>query len=262
MDEAALTGEELERASGYPAGAPRRRFLAARLWLRRLLSAYAGVAPRQLRLAYGDQGKPRLVEPATDLTFNQSHSGDLLLLAFGRGRELGIDVERTGRDVSWERVARRFFESRELEALQALPAPDRRAAFFRCWTRKEAFVKATGRGVTQGLRSFAVSLDPERAALTWIEDGDPADWGMADLEAGPGYAAAVCAAGRGWSLRCFEPRAGGLEHQHAMDPAQVHLELDLLHGRPGVMPVDPHPPGGPRRPRRTSSRKPHRGWTV
>ncbi len=206
---AALTGEELERASGYPAGQPRRRFLAARRRLRSLLSGYAGVPARQLRLAYGDQGKPSLREPATDLTFNLSHSGDLLLLAFGRGRELGIDVERTTRGVSWERVARRFFERRELEALQALPAPDRRAAFFRCWTRKEAFVKATGRGVTQGLRSFAVSLDPERAALTWIEDGDPADWGMADLEAGPGYAAAVCAAGRGWSLRCFESEPAG-----------------------------------------------------
>ena len=61
----------------------------------------------------------------------------------------------------------------------------------------------------QGLRTFAVSLDPERPALTWLQDGDPADWGMADLEAGPGYAAAVCAAGRGWSLRCFEPEPAG-----------------------------------------------------
>ena len=207
--ESALTGEELERASDYPAGAPRRRFLTSRARLRMLLSAYLGAAPRELRLAYGEQGKPSLREPAADLTFNLSHSGDLLLLAFGRGRELGIDVERTGRDVSWERVARRFFERRELAALQALPAAGRRAAFFRCWTRKEAFVKATGRGVTQGLRTFAVSLDPDSAALTWIQDGDPADWGMADIDAGPGYAAALCAAGRGWSLRCFEPAPGG-----------------------------------------------------
>ena len=118
-------------------------------------------------------------------------------------------MERTTRGVSWERVARRFFEGRERAVLQALPAAERRAAFFRCWTRKEAFVKATGRGVTQGLRTFAVSLDPERAALTWLQDGDPADWGMADVDAGPEYAAAVCAAGRGWSLRCFESRPAG-----------------------------------------------------
>ena len=117
-------------------------------------------------------------------------------------------MERTGRDVSWERVARRFFERRELEALRSLPPAERRAAFFRGWTSKEAFVKATGRGVTQGLRTFAVSLDPDAAALTWIQDGDPADWGMADVDAGPGHAAAVCAAGRGWSLRCFEPAPG------------------------------------------------------
>ncbi len=204
-DEAALAAEERERASSYPAGEPRRRFLTSRARLRSLLSGYLGAAPREVRLAYGEQGKPSLREPAADLTFNLSHSGDLLLLAFGRGRELGIDVERTGRDVAWERVARRFFERRELEALRSLPAAERRAAFFRCWTRKEAFVKATGRGVTQGLRSFAVSLDPAAAALTWIQGGDPADWGMADVDAGPGHAAAVCAAGRGWSLRCFEP---------------------------------------------------------
>ena len=204
----ALPAEELERASAYPAGEPRRRFLTSRARLRRLLSGYLGAAPPELRLAYGDHGKPSLREPASDLTFNQSHSGDLLLLAFGRGRELGVDVERTGGDVSWQRVARRLFEQRELEALRSLPAAERRAAFFRCWTRKEAFVKATGRGVTQGLRSFAVSLDPEAAALTWIQDGDPADWGMTDVDAGPGYAAAVCAAGRGWTLRCLEPASG------------------------------------------------------
>lgn len=208
-DEAALADEERERASGYPAGPPRRRFLTSRASLRSLLSGYLGVPPGELRLAYGEQGKPALREPETDLAFNLSHSGDLLLLAFGRGRELGIDVERTGRDVSWERVAGRFFERRELEALRALPAAARRQAFFRGWTRKEAFVKATGRGVTQGLRTFAVSLDPDAAALTWIQDGDPADWGMADIDAGPGYAAALCAAGRGWSLRCFDPGGRG-----------------------------------------------------
>ena len=82
-------------------------------------------------------------------------------------------MERTGRDVSWERVARRFFERRELEALEALPAAARRPAFFRGWTRKEAFVKATGRGVTQGLRTFAVSLDPGAASLLWMQDGAP-----------------------------------------------------------------------------------------
>ena len=203
--EAALAAEERERASGYPAGAPRRRFLTSRASLRSLLSGYLGVPPGELRLRYGQHGKPSLQEPAADLTFNQSHSGELLLLAFGRGRELGIDVERTGRDVSWERVARRFFERRELEALEALPAAARRQAFFRGWTRKEAFVKATGRGVTQGLRTFAVSLDPGAASLLWMQDGDPADWSMADIDAGPGYAAALCAAGDGWSLRCFEP---------------------------------------------------------
>ena len=207
-DEAALTKEELERSSAYPAGEPRRRFLAARRRLRSLLSGYARVPAAELELAYGEQGKPSLREPAADLTFNQSHSGDLLLLAFGRGRELGVDVERTGRDVSWERVARRFFHGRELEALCGLPPEERRSAFFRCWTRKEAFVKATGRGVTQGLRSFAVSLDPAAPCLTWIQDGDPAGWGMADIDPGPGYAAALCAAGRGWSLRCFEPAPG------------------------------------------------------
>jgi 4'-phosphopantetheinyl transferase len=198
---AALTSHENARADEYLFDEPRQRFIAARGTLRILLGRYLSVSPREVEFVYGEHGKPRLAQPVSDLTFNVSHSGKRLLLAFGRERELGVDVERTRRDVSWERVARRFFDEREATALFSLPEEERRQAFFRCWTRKEAYMKATGHGVALGLSSFAVSLAPDRAELVWMREGEPADWGLTDVDVGDGYAGALCAAGAGWTSR-------------------------------------------------------------
>ena len=136
-----------------------------------------------------------------------AHSGQVALVALARGREVGVDVEQTGREVAWEQVARRFFAPSEWAALEALPEARRRGGFFACWTRKEAYLKARGRGLSVGLSTFAVSLRPEDGHLTWSA-GDPlaSEWWLVGLEPGEGYAGAVCARGAGWRLRCRQWR--------------------------------------------------------
>ncbi len=196
---ALLTDGEHERAERFAFDEPCRRFIVARGTLRALLSAYVDIAATDLVFAYGDHGKPRLVSPITDIGFNLSHSGGRILLACARDRHVGVDVERTRRDVDWGAVSERFFEGREREALLGLPATARRAAFFRCWTRKEAFMKATGKGVAYGLSSLSVTLAPDQAAdLVWLAEGDPQDWGLADADPDEEHAGAVCATGRDW----------------------------------------------------------------
>ena len=194
-----LTAEERQRAARFAFAEHRHRFVVARATLRTLLAAYVDVPAAALEFVYGAQGKPRLVSPVTDTTFNVSHSHGLMLLAFARGRAVGVDVERTTRTVDWEAVARRFFAAQEREALATAPEADRRAAFFRCWTRKEAFMKATGQGVAYGLTNFAVTLAPHVAAqLLWLDQGSPEDWRLADVELDAEHVGAVCAAGRDW----------------------------------------------------------------
>ena len=199
---ATLTAAERERAARYRFEAPRRHFTVARGTLRRLLARYVDVSPGTLEFDYGDYGKPVLASPRGGVRFNVSHSGDVVLLAFGRGRDVGVDVERSERQVAWDTVARRFFSRQELDDLEALPGEARREAFFRCWTRKEAFIKATGHGVAFGLSNFAVSLRPDQGpAVVWVREGEAAAWRLTDADPGAGYAGALCARGRDWQVR-------------------------------------------------------------
>jgi 4'-phosphopantetheinyl transferase len=194
-----LTAEEHERARRFVFDEHRNRFVVARGTLRKLLAAYVDIPAAELEFAYGEHGKPRLVNPDTDMTFNVSHSGGRMLLAFARGRHVGIDVERTTRTVDWKAVAGRFFSVHEQAALAGLPEAARRAAFFRCWTRKEAFMKASGQGVAYGLTRFAVALAPSQAPeLLWLAQGTPEDWGLADVEPDAEHIGAVCAERRDW----------------------------------------------------------------
>ncbi len=197
--EALLAQEEQQRAARFAFDEPRHRYVLARATLRALLAPYVNRPPVDLAFTYGEHGKPHLADLDVSLNFNLSHSGDRLLLAITRGREVGIDVERTRREVTWKAVSERFFEARERQALYDLPPEQRRAAFFRCWTRKEAFMKATGQGVTYGLSSFSVNLAPGEAPdLLWLAAGNRMDWGLADAEPDDDHAGAVCAAGRDW----------------------------------------------------------------
>ncbi len=160
----------------------RNRFVVGRGLLRTLLGRYVGVPGEALELAYGDHGKPFLVQAGP--RFNLSHSGGVALFAFSSSADVGVDVELADRCVDPLKIAGRFFSPAEVGTLRSLPEALRRGAFLTCWTRKEAFIKARGDGLSLPLDSFDVTLAPsEPAALTrtaWSA-AEPAEWELADL---------------------------------------------------------------------------------
>ena len=202
-----LSPEEKKRAGRFLSSAPRRCFIVSQGILRKLLGRYTGLPPEDLEFAYGSHGKPGLTGPLERLRFNLSHSRSIALYAVAVEREVGVDVERIRSGVKIERIARRFFSASEFGRLSNLPAGLRREGFFNCWTRKEAYLKARGTGLSGGLSNFAVSLDPREPAALLECEGDPAAverWEMRALSPGPGYAGAICVEGRGWILRCWQ----------------------------------------------------------
>jgi 4'-phosphopantetheinyl transferase len=129
------------------------------------------------------------------------------LYAVARGREIGIDLEFMRCDLEVEEIAERFFSRRETATLRALPTDLRKYAFFLCWTRKEAYIKARGEGLSLPLNQFDVSLIPgEPAALLSAQpDSDEAlRWSLHEMTIASGYVAALAVEGRGWSLSCWQ----------------------------------------------------------
>lgn len=203
--ESILSADERERADRYRGARDRRRSVTARGLLRLLLSRYLDLDPASLRFDHGRQGKPSLsaAHGGAPLCFNVSHSGGAALYAVTRGREVGIDLERIRHALDVMSVAARFFSPREVAVLRGLPDHTRRDAFFRCWTRKEAYIKARGEGLALRLDSFDVALAPaEPAALLHSDEGaaEVAHWTMRDVSPAPGYAAALVVQGYGWRL--------------------------------------------------------------
>jgi 4'-phosphopantetheinyl transferase len=203
---AILSDDERQRAGRFHFAQHRDRFIVARGILRCLLGAYLQQAPEGLRFVYGPQGKPAL-EPSGDLRFNLAHSHELALYAFTHQREIGVDVEYTARKAATVQVAERFFAAEEVAAFRSVTAAHQRQAFFNGWTRKEAFLKARGEGITVSLSSFAVSLVPDQPAqLLWVQDEprEAARWRLAVVEPGPEYQGALCVEGTDWRLCCWD----------------------------------------------------------
>jgi 4'-phosphopantetheinyl transferase len=197
-----LTGDERERASRFRFERDRSRYIVGRGLLRILLGRYLGVAPADVRFEYGAFEKPRLA--GGELWFNLSHSGTIALFAFSARGEVGIDVELDDADFAGERIAERFFSPAEVRALRSLPAPQQARAFLHCWTRKEAFIKARGDGLSLALDSFDVTLEPGSPAVllrtAWSDD-EPGHWQLLDLsDPGSGYVAAVAIRSEGWRV--------------------------------------------------------------
>jgi len=198
-DEAAsadLTPDEIARADRLRFEADRHRFVASRLALRRILGGCLKTAPRAIVLVASPFVKPAL-DPSvhgTDIRFNVAHSGALALVAVGRAVEVGIDVERHRPMPELDALVSRFFSPRERAALAAVPASRRAAAFFECWTLKEAYLKACGDGLHRPLDAFDVTVDAGSSPrLLEVRDrpGDEKRWTLARLQPAPGYAAAV-----------------------------------------------------------------------
>lgn len=191
-----LAADERQRADRYHLRQHREDFITSRGLLRVLLGRYLERDPRQLSLVHGPGGKPEVAGMRSPgaMRFNVSHSDGLALYAFALDRHVGIDIERIRPAIAADTVAETFFSPLEVKALRALPASLQPQAFFDAWTRKEAYVKATGQGLTHG-------LDGVRA------DGSHDDlgrWSVSMLHAAPGYAAALVVEGGEWELHRYD----------------------------------------------------------
>lgn len=201
--------DEIDRADRFHFDKDRNRFTIARGALRELLGGYLNLPADQIAFVYGTQGKPSLTGPhaSSGIHFNLSHSGDVALLAVTLNRELGVDVEQIRADFASEEIAARFFAPEECAKLQTLPAHQQADAFFNCWTRKEAYIKARGLGLSIPLDSFEVAFAPhEEAALLQVKAGDDnfSRWRFYALHPGEGYKAALAAEGGSHQIRLLE----------------------------------------------------------
>lgn len=193
-----LPPEEQTRANRFVNAGHTRRFIVTYGVMRQILAGYLGALATDLRFGVGDHGKPFLDVPnlsAQKLEFNLSHSGSVALLAIARGRAVGVDVEEWDERVQHLAVSERFFSPVERDALRTLDTNGRVLdGFFATWSRKEAYLKATGRGITRGLHHFDVSVHPDAPALL-IADRLDADalsrWTMRALAPRRGYSGAV-----------------------------------------------------------------------
>jgi len=201
-----LSHDERERARRFYFDRDRNAFTAARGALRTLAGYYAAHPPADLVFGYQAKGKPYLTTPPDDLRFNLSHSGDFALLAFTRSRELGVDVERRRPMDDLLSVARGAFSPEEYATLCSLPAHEHTVAFFACWSRKEAFIKTTGEGVSQ-LGDFDVNLRAgEPARILRVAGVSPGQypWSIHDLPAIPGHAASLVVASHDVRISCWD----------------------------------------------------------
>ena len=198
-----LADDERARAERFIFQQDRDRFIAARGILRELLGTYLQCEPRNIEFSYGPRGKPAISSDGAryPLRFNLSHSQGLALIGVSREREIGIDVERIRPEFAGEEIAKRYFSAREVLELGRLPGELRTEAFFLCWTRKEAYIKAEGDGLHIPLDTFDVSLTPGLPAE--LHSADQSRWSLRSLTPDSGFVAAIVGEGNGWKLSYF-----------------------------------------------------------
>jgi len=202
-----LDEAEKVRCARYHFEADRRKFILRRGVLRQLLGKYLNIEPSQLRYTTNEFGKPALDQCfGSSLQFNLSSSGEATLLAFAQVRRVGIDIERVRQDFETGPIAERFFSAAEQASLSQLPAGQRVRGFYHCWTRKEAVIKALGRGLSLPLDSFDVNLAPgEPAKMLAAREAALAvmQLKLQNLEPSIGYTAALAVEGGNWQASCW-----------------------------------------------------------
>jgi 4'-phosphopantetheinyl transferase len=207
-----INAEEMARAEGFRFEKDRYRFIVARGLLRAILGYYLGVLPGELQFIYGPHGKPRLAEETGGswLRFNLTHSHGRGLCAVTAHREVGIDIERVVSDIENDLIAEHFFSSGENAALHKLPLERRPEMFYRCWTLREAYVKAIGNGLYFSLDQFEVVFAHGRKPTLRSNESfsdEMARWSLYELYPWPGYAAALTVEGHGVRIKCWERSA-------------------------------------------------------
>jgi 4'-phosphopantetheinyl transferase len=203
-----LSTDEAERAQDFHFADDRARFIATRGILRDLVSRYIGCSPVQVQFEYQLNGKPQLgqaLRRTIDLRFNLSHCAAAALYAFSGGREVGVDIELIRRTNPFDRLASRFFTRGEIAKLQQWPVDQRSVGFFTCWTRKEAYAKAQGQGLSLPFDAFEVSAGPREAAklVTAPDLEEPKRWRLWDIPLDKSLAGALAAEGRPRRWRLF-----------------------------------------------------------
>ncbi|HEV2987693.1 MAG TPA: 4'-phosphopantetheinyl transferase superfamily protein [Candidatus Angelobacter sp.] len=204
-----LPPDEIARAERFYFERDRRRFLVSHAMVRTVLGRYLALEPLEVRFVQGEKGKPDLVpeQNSLGLTFNLSHSGEFALMGVSIQLIMGIDIELIRTDFGGQEIAERFFSQYEVATLLSLPQHQRAEAFFYCWTRKEAYIKAQGEGLSLPLDSFDVTFAPgTEPALLRVADhpNEVARWKLYDIDAGPGYKAALMIEGKQHHLRYFD----------------------------------------------------------
>jgi 4'-phosphopantetheinyl transferase len=205
-----LAPDEVERAERFYFQRHHDAFVAARAGLRNTLSRYVRLPADSLAFRYGDAGKPELLEmpqqiAGGEVAFNLSHSGDWAILAVARRGPLGVDIERTREMNDAAGLARRYFSAAEVAVWESLASTEQTTAFFRCWTRKEAYLKALGDGLRAPLDQFIVTFAPgEAPRLIQASPHDThADWTIEDFHVADEYTAAVVVPGGSRVARFF-----------------------------------------------------------
>lgn len=207
--ETVLSPSERTRAQRYVFERDRRRWTIARATLRLLLSRYLDTEPALLEFDLNEFGKPSLAHPCEDdmqMQFNLSHSAEIALYAFTRGRLVGIDVEYMRSDLDYDGMARHSFSLQEQQLLRNLVGGEKRRTFFRGWTCKEAYAKALGKGFSQAFDQFTVSLLPSQPFALLQQNEDEREltrWSFVGLDVGPEYAAALVVEGHECQVKCW-----------------------------------------------------------
>lgn len=214
--QATLSADEFARASRFQFEQHRRRFVVARGVLRDILGRYLGVAANVITFEYETHGKPKLAKAKhpENFCFNLSHAKELALCAITRGHALGVDVEHIHPISDAEQIARRFFSEREAGQFCALPQEQKQIAFFNCWTRKEAFIKALGEGLSHPLDRFEVAFLPGELAALLQTRPDPQEaerWSMFAFEPAADYAGALVVAGKDFALKYWQWQGHGFD---------------------------------------------------
>lgn len=204
-----LSTDEQQLAARFHFERDRRRYVIGRGLLRAILGRYVQMAPEQIRFAYGVRGKPALVEACggNRLKFNVSHSDGYFLCAVTSQREIGADIEHVHVIAEADSIAQHYFSAQENDVFRQLPTSEKPVAFFNCWTRKEAYIKATGDGLSRPLDQFSVSFvpgEPARMIACYDQPEETQRWIFCALDLAPEYIAALCVEGQECSLTCWQ----------------------------------------------------------